>query len=1031
MSERILKALMQLFAIIAEVDVHADTYNKDNRERQLVELFLKQELSPEQVSEYLGLYDDFVISHHFSATKKDGNRKRTSVNSVKLLRICTQINSELTQKQRIIVLLRIFEFIRVNNSTSNQELEFASTVADTFNISKEELVSISSFTQNKIELINKEDPNLLVIDGIKTVDQDNTRKHVYSEGFVGQIWVLCIPSVNFYFFKYFGKSELLLNGQIITNDRHHILNQGSSIRSARITPIYYSDIISKFLSGTTENRIVFKAEKIEYRFSEKQYGLHDFSFSEESGRIIGIMGGSGAGKSTLLNILNGNLAPTSGVVTINNIDIHKQPDLIEGVIGYISQDDLLIDELTVFQNLFFNAKLCFSNLSESVITRKVISVLQSLGLYESKDLKVGNPLEKFISGGQRKRLNIALELIREPSVLFVDEPTSGLSSRDSENIMDLLKELALKGKLVFVVIHQPSSDIFKMFDKLIILDQGGYQIYSGNPVDAVIYFKECTNHANSQESECRTCGNVNPEQIFNIIETKVVDEYGNQTSIRKTPPTSWNRLYKKHSRLNEVPSEEDLVPPKSSFSIPNKFKQFGVFFQRDVLSKLTNRQYVLINLFEAPLLAAILAFFIKFFTHDNTSISEYVFQDNENIPQYLFIAVIVALFIGLSIAAEEIIKDRKILRRESFLNLSRGTYLSSKVIILFIISAIQSFLFVIVGNTILEIHSLTFEYWIILFSISCTANVLGLNISASFDSAKVIYILIPILIIPQLLFSGVIVKFDKLNPAFSNEESVPWIGNIMASRWAYEALAVVQFRDNPFEQLFFEDNIKKSENGWKRDYWVPQIQASFDLLVSLPNTPKNKKEIDNNFMLLQNEFIPEFDNWANFDCKECREIVAKKDKKGFVMQRDLFDKSLEIMRGQYNAEYADAAAEMDLTVTKLGKIKYRTLKSEYFNQSLGDQVTNRNGFDKILEINNHLVQKDDPIFLIDKKPLFDAHFFAPKKYIFGKFYDTFIVNICVLWLMTLLFCVTLYFDAFRKMMNIIGLVFSRLKRKRA
>src|SRR5690606_30368262 len=115
--------------------------------------------------------------------------------------------------------------------------------------------------------------------------------------------------------------------------------------------------------------------------------------------------------------------------------------------------------------------------------------LGSLGLADKKDLKVGSPLNKVISGGQRKRLNIALELVREPSVLFLDEPTSGLSSKDSENIIDLLRELTLKGKLIFTVIHQPSSDIFKMFDKVAILDQGGYLVYFGNPVESVIHFK--------------------------------------------------------------------------------------------------------------------------------------------------------------------------------------------------------------------------------------------------------------------------------------------------------------------------------------------------------------------------------------------------------------------------------------------------------------------------------------------------------------------------------------------------------------
>ena len=215
----------------------------------------------------------------------------------------------------------------------------------------------------------------------------------------------------------------------------------------------------------------------------------------------------------------------------------------------MAQDDLLFEELTVFQNLFYNAKLCFGNLDEPAIIEKVNDTLRSLGLYETRNLHVGSPLDKTISGGQRKRLNIALELIREPSVLFVDEPTSGLSSRDSENIMDLLKQLALKGKLVFVVIHQPSSDIFKMFDDLLILDQGGYPVYKGNPVESIVYFKTVIGHANCEESECPTCGNVNPEQIFNIIESNIVDEEGNFTEIRKKSAEDWNLIYKEKNRF--------------------------------------------------------------------------------------------------------------------------------------------------------------------------------------------------------------------------------------------------------------------------------------------------------------------------------------------------------------------------------------------------------------------------------------------------------------------------------------------------
>src|SRR5512133_3797294 len=277
------------------------------------------------------------------------------------------------------------------------------------------------------------------------------------------------------------------------------------------------------------SRVVYEVNNLEYRFKNGKVGIHHMTFKEESGRMVGIMGASGAGKSTLLGVLNGTNSPYDGEVLINGVSIHNDKDKVKGLIGYVSQDDLLIEELTVFENLFYNAKLCFDNLSESEIITRVDSVLKNLGLYEIRDIQVGSPLNKKISGGQRKRLNISLELIREPAIMFLVEPTSGLSSRGSDNILALLQELALKGKLLFVVIHQPSSDIFKMFDRLIILDTGGHLIYNGNPIESIMYFKSRIHHAAWNESECHSCGNVNPEQIFNIVESRVLNEYGQET----------------------------------------------------------------------------------------------------------------------------------------------------------------------------------------------------------------------------------------------------------------------------------------------------------------------------------------------------------------------------------------------------------------------------------------------------------------------------------------------------------------------
>ena len=177
----------------------------------------------------------------------------------------------------------------------------------------------------------------------------------------------------------------------------------------------------------------------------------------------------------------------------------------------------------------------------------VNKTLIDLDLEETSDLKVGNPLKKIISGGQRKRVNIALELLREPTILFVDEPTSGLSSVDSEIVMSLLKEQTYKGKLVIVNIHQPSSDLYKMFDKIMIIDKGGYQIYYGYPTDAIVYFRSHTNHANPDEDQCTKCGNINTDQLLQIIETKVVDEQGKATRIRKISPAEWADKFKANS----------------------------------------------------------------------------------------------------------------------------------------------------------------------------------------------------------------------------------------------------------------------------------------------------------------------------------------------------------------------------------------------------------------------------------------------------------------------------------------------------
>jgi ABC-type multidrug transport system ATPase subunit/uncharacterized tellurite resistance protein B-like protein len=1016
MSEKILKALMQLFAIIARPDS-----SKDER-ISVVESFLKRQLNHEIVQEYLKVFDEYYSLHQEKQKESTKRIRRISSSSVRVLKICTAINEELAQPQKIIVLIRLLEFVRSDSEEiSEQEMEFITTVAETFNIPEDEYNQIRDFVLFSFDEVPHSE-EIMLIDGNKDFSEKDT-KHLYVDHLKGQIRVLHVPSTRLYFLRYIGESEMTMNSQLVHEDKVYALNNGSSIKSQQIKPIYYGDIVSRFQLDKIEDRITFEVKDLIYKFKSGKTGLHALSFTEESGRLIGIMGASGAGKSTLLNVLNGSSPPTDGEVLINGVDIFKDKEKIEGVIGHVSQDDLLIEELSVYQNLYYNAKLCFDNYNEEQIVEAVNLTLENLGLYETRDIQVGSPLNKKISGGQRKRLNIALELIREPSVLFLDEPTSGLSSRDSENIMDLLKELALKGALVFVVIHQPSSDIFKMFDNMIILDTGGWLIYDGDPIESIVYFKEKIHHANWNESECHVCGNVNPEQIFNIVESNVLDEYGKTTKIRKIAPTEWHGHYVESGSGNDRTTTKHTTIPKIFFKIPNKLRQFLIFVKRDVLSKFSNTQYMMINFLEAPILAFFLAIIIKYYNVDVANVYGYTLEDNSNLPVYIFMSVIVAIFMGLTVSAEEIIKDRKIKKRESFLNLSWSSYLMSKVAVLMAISGIQALTFVLIGNSIMEIKGLYWQYWLVMFSAWVSSNLLGLVISDSFKTVVTIYILIPFLVIPQILLSGIIVKYENINPKIASPTSIPVYGEIITARWAYEAIATYQFINNDFQSQFYLYDKTMSKAQFRKNFWSTELTNKVTYIDHHRNTevPNEIETINNNLKILQNEIRGELKNNSVVGFNYLDELTPDKYNLEVL---DAAKDYLDMIKIYNRKLYNKANTEKDKLINELQKddeatAQYIKTKHEHSNKTLDDFAKNKNSSrtEYIMQYKNRLYQKSDPIYLDPTQKFIKAQFYAPRKQVFGNYYSTFAINIIVIWFMSLLLYLALYFRLLKKLLD--------------
>jgi ABC-type multidrug transport system ATPase subunit len=1019
MSEELLKAIIQLFAIVARERITED-------ERTNVKEFLSLHLNRESTAFYLKLFDELSHSHKIDSAQDlaslDFDTQQFVDDWSKIMQIIKQVNQALTMQQKLVLVIKIIELVYADNEISDRQGNLIFYIGQALKIPQHDVLALRSFVtgQDGEELASK---NVLIIDEGSGGEQ-YPGPRIVSKDLTGLIAVLRLPDAETYFIKYLGITTLYLNSILLRSRKIDVFPTGSTIRGDKVEPIYYSDIIGKFRVGESESRITFTADHIFYHFRSGRAGLQNINIAERGGKLIGMMGASGSGKSTLLSVLNGSEKPSSGKVSINGIDIHEHPLNVEGVIGYIPQDDLLIEDLTVFENLFYAAKLCFGNKTEEEIAKLVIQVLVSLGLTEIRDLKVGSPLQKTISGGQRKRLNIGLELLREPSVLFVDEPTSGLSSRDSENIMDLLKELSLRGKMVFVVIHQPSSDIFKMFDTLIILDSGGFQIYYGNPVEAVNYFRDIINAAIKNQGACPECGNINPEQIFSIIETKIVNEYGRLTNTRKISPGQWYQYFKQKIKIPKISHIREPIPVAQK--IPNWFNQFKVFVTRDVLAKMDNKQYLFINIFAAPFLALFIAFMVKYYNVLEGD-PKYTFYDNHNIPVYFFMSVVVALFFGLTMSAEEIYSDRKILKREQFLNLSRSSYLISKVSVMFGISAVQTFLFILVGNAVLEIPVSELRYWLILFSSSCFANMLGLNISAAFNSAVTIYIMIPLLIIPQLLLSGVVISFDKFNPRVGKPVGIPLIGEVMASRWAFEAFMVTQFKDNPYERQFYDLEKISAESEYKRVYFIPALESKLAYCLNNPtqwHNANNKKMIES-LDLLRGEITHELGFVGTNNLKEVDLLKIGKFDSTVYRSTSQFLTTLKqfYSNRMVSAEQSKQKIIDSLTNNNENFARFENARNRYVNKAVSDAVKNVSAPDRIIEFNGKLTQKIYPIYQDNHRPGsrfdFSANLYQPTKHFMGINFDTFYFNLGAIWSMAIFLFVTLYLDALKRFVTML------------
>ena len=593
------------------------------------------------------------------------------------------------------------------------------------------------------------------------------------------------------------------------------LRDGTIIRLSRTQALR-----CRFSEGIIdEERNLIEALKVQdliHQFIPGVRALDNVNFEVGRGEMMCIIGPSGSGKSTLLSVLAGQLEPTRGRVRLNESSLYQNRLELIRFIGYMPQEEALNPQLTVREHLRQATTIRRPFLSTEEIERRADGILAELGLQAIARRRVGSPGEKTLSGGERSRLNLGLDLGSAAEVFLFDEPISGLSSKDSEHVAETLRSLA-RDKIVIASLHRPGATVMNLFDKVLLLDTGGRVAFFGSPAAMIAYFRETADELGISHPAIAANIPLGADFVFDVLETPLAQIGGGQnpSAARRFPPNFWQERFESESLVHAL---GDTAPPTRiealDASLPSvhaaigfvrrvkrAWAQFATHFQRSLFSKLRNRGTLYSTLLEAPLLAMLIGVTLR-----SSKEGAYEFPTALHVPAYLFLSATVAMFLGLTNSATEILRDRPVLRRERNCRANPLLYVAAKFCALGLVAAAQCFVYTVIGHFLLEIRGTVPSQWLWMTLTACTGTGLALLVSSSVKTERAALTAVPLLLVPQMLLAGALVPFREMNRGlFENSGierergGVPVPSDFMPLRHAYEAMVVTQATRNPYE----------------------------------------------------------------------------------------------------------------------------------------------------------------------------------------------------------------------------------------
>lgn len=502
--------------------------------------------------------------------------------------------------------------------------------------------------------------------------------------------------------------------------------------------------------------------------------LDSISLTIFPSELVALMGPAGAGKTTFLKAINGYTPPAAGRVLFNGADLYQFYDRFCQQMSYVPQDDIVHSQLKVREALYFSAKLR-TDLTDSEIEQRIDKVLHSLGIHDKKDTIIGSPEHKVLSGGQRKRVNIAMELMVAAPVIFLDEPTSGLSSYDAENVIQVLKQLSREGNTIITTIHQPSLDIFRQFDSLIMIsrDRGGrgaLAYFGPAHPDSIEFFDP----ASAQAARSQPGKDLSPEMLLSGLAKKNTSDW-----VANYEQSRYKQLFVT-DRSGKVPS----APTQAAAGPTRKFGfgQWWTLVRRNFLLKARDRAQGIILLAQAPLFALLLGGVFKVLQFPKTDWGTIASQA----PPLEFLLVVAAIWFGCNNVARDIVGEWTVFQRERMVSLKLPSYVFSKLTIAAVLSLFQCLTLLGIVTLMCDLQGDFVQTLAILYLSSLVGSALGLCVSARASTTEAAIAMLPLILLPIITLSG------GLTPLSGMSNPMQQVAKAVPSRWAYEANLLVE-----------------------------------------------------------------------------------------------------------------------------------------------------------------------------------------------------------------------------------------------